>query len=51
MARKKNDPDSKQSRNFKLLLYPDNQLHMDALEIIKSMYPRYNTEQADSKKP
>ena len=22
MARKKNDPDSKQSRNFKLLLYP-----------------------------
>lgn len=38
MARKKGDPSSVQSRNFKFLLYPDNQVHVDALAYIMKTY-------------
>lgn len=41
MGRKKNDPTSKTSRNFKLLLYPDNPAHNEALAIIKADYPEH----------
>ena len=41
MARKKSDPTSVQSRNFKFLLYPDNPKHCEVLESIKMMFPEY----------
>lgn len=41
MARKKSDPSSVQSRNFKLLLYPDNELHVAALAAVKDNFPEY----------
>ena len=41
MPSKKSDPTSKQSRNFKFLLYPDNPHHMCVLDTIKIMFPNY----------
>lgn len=41
MPSKKSDPTSKQSRNFKFLLYPDNPHHMCVLDTIKMMFPSY----------
>ena len=41
MPSKKSDPTAKQSRNFKFLLYPDNPQHMQALDMIKMMYPNH----------
>ena len=38
MAKQKK-PENVQSRNFKLLLYPDNQLHVEVLEQVKQLYP------------
>lgn len=37
MAKKK--PENVQSRNFKLLLYPDNPQHMEVLHQVKQLYP------------
>lgn len=41
MPSKKSDPTSKQSRNFKFLLYPDNPQHIQVLDMIKMMYPEH----------
>lgn len=41
MARNKKDPSSIQARNFKFLLYPDNIVHVNALNYIMKTYPNY----------
>ena len=41
MSRNKKDPSSIQARNFKFLLYPDNIVHVNALNYIMKTYPNY----------